>query len=84
VKIYKASSSKGVFQFSFVIDDWGYYFIYRYPLCRDWSKMWYIRSKWGTTNVANSSTESSWLEVLLLTGKSRRQIRKEIKDWKKG
>jgi hypothetical protein len=37
-------------------------------------------TRWGTTPASQKASESSWLEVLILTGRSRAELEKEIKD----
>jgi len=52
--------------------------LYHYICSPDWYVS-YSGGLWGHTGASKCATESSWLEVLVCTGRSRAEIEREIK-----
>jgi len=77
IEVYKTRCSVGSNQFSFVVDDNidHYYYIYSRDECIHISG-----GRWRETLASQRASESSWLEVLIITGRSRAELEKEIKD----
>jgi len=82
MKIYKTKTWEETIQLSFVSsDDSCYHYLY---LCSDTGSWLFSNTKgfniiWSESGPCQRSTESSWLEVLVLTGYTKDKVEEEIK-----
>lgn len=81
MKVYKSPN-----QFSFVIRNRNHY----YYFYTDDGKCWNMEKSgapWGETSISLDAEKSSWIELLILTGKTRgsieRMIRNLDRSWKR-
>lgn len=80
MNIYKSKTSKVAPQFSFVFNPYGYY----YYLYQDDSWRFcdsrIVHTTWDWCGPAQGCQESSWLEVLVITGFTKEKVEAAIEE----